>query len=255
MADPLIVAKSEPFFFPGGPTGCILLHGFTSMPEEMRPAGEFLRDQGFTVLGLRLAGHGTHPDDLARTCWRDWMVTVEEGLAYLRGICSRIFLIGQSMGGMLALLAAARYAVSGVVTLSTPYDLDDDWRARIVRLWSFFIPVIHKGRTPILNPKVARREHDYPAYPFFPSRSLGEVEDLKRAMRKELPRIEVPVLIVQSRKDASVPPENAEHLYAALRTPVRELCLLDECGHSIALDPNREIAFRKITDFIQKVNT
>src|SRR5512146_2277882 len=103
MIDPLIVSNAEPFFFPGGTTGCILLHGFTSMPEEMRLAGEYLHDRGYSVLGVRLAGHGTHPDDLARICWRDWLVSVEEGLAVLRGMCSRIFIIGQSMGGMVAL--------------------------------------------------------------------------------------------------------------------------------------------------------
>lgn len=252
MADPLIVSHSEPFFFPGGPTGCILLHGFTSMPEEMRLAGEYLRDQGFTVLGVRLAGHGTHPEDLARTCWRDWLLSVEDSLAYLRGICSKIFLIGQSMGGMVSLLAAARYPVSGVVTLSAPYDLDEDWRSRTVRLWSFFIPIILKGN-PILNLKSARREHDYPAYPYFPTRILGEVEDLKRATRAEIPKIQVPVLVIQSRKDAAVPSQNAEHLYAALRTRKRELFFLEESGHSIAMDPQREVAFQKITEFIRKV--
>jgi carboxylesterase len=48
-----IVPNSEPFFFPGGPTGCLLMHGFTAMPEEMLPLGEFLDSWGYSVLGMR----------------------------------------------------------------------------------------------------------------------------------------------------------------------------------------------------------
>ena len=119
------------------------------------------------------------PNDLARTRWQDWLVSVEEALAILRAVCDRVVLIGQSMGGMVALLSAARYSIDGVVVISTPYAREDDFRLRTVRLWSSFIPVIHKGKMPLTDLKSDRREKEYPAYPFFPTRILAEVEDLK----------------------------------------------------------------------------
>lgn len=94
-----IVPGSEPFFFPAGPTGCLLLHGFTATPDEMRPLGEFLASKGYSVLGVRLAGHTTHPDDLKRTRKTDWLDNIEEDrLALLSNACSRRVLIGQSAG-------------------------------------------------------------------------------------------------------------------------------------------------------------
>ena len=30
---------TEPFYFPGNKTGCLLIHGFTGSPGEMRPLG------------------------------------------------------------------------------------------------------------------------------------------------------------------------------------------------------------------------
>ena len=150
MLDSLIVPKSEPFFFPGSRTGCLLLHGFTSMPEEMRQLGVVPERTGLHRAGTAPC-RTCHPSlGSGRTRWKDWLVNVEEGLSILQSVCDRIFIIGQSMGGMVALLAAARYPVAGVVTLSTPYDLDEDWRSRTVRLWSFFIPFIFKGLTPIV---------------------------------------------------------------------------------------------------------
>jgi carboxylesterase len=50
----MLIKTTEPFFFPGNDTGCLLIHGFTGAPTEMRPLGEFLAGKGYTVLGVRL---------------------------------------------------------------------------------------------------------------------------------------------------------------------------------------------------------
>ena len=249
-----IVPKAEPFFFPGGRTGCLLIHGFTSMPDEMRPCGEYLSAQGYTVLGIRLAGHATHPDDLARTRWQDWLVSVEEGLAILGALCDHVILIGQSMGGMVALLSAAHYAIDGVVVISTPYAREDDFRLRTVRLWSSFIPVIHKGKMALTDLKSDRREKDYPAYPYFPTRILAEVEDLKSAMRASLADIQVPVLVIQSKSDPSLNEQEADQLFQALQTRHKCLFWLENAEHSIVLDPQRGLAFEKISQFLNEVH-
>jgi esterase/lipase len=77
-----IVPESEPFFFPGGTTGCLLLHGFSSTPGEMRPFGKYLAEKGFAVLGVRLAGHATHPNDLKRTRWIDWLFHQQRNMVF-----------------------------------------------------------------------------------------------------------------------------------------------------------------------------
>ena len=73
MKYPRIIPTAEPFFFPGDRTGCLLVHGFTGTPKEMRWLGEYLADLGFSALGVRLVGHATQVEDLIRTCWRDWL--------------------------------------------------------------------------------------------------------------------------------------------------------------------------------------
>ena len=63
MSEALIMPTAEPFFFPGGPTGCLLVHGFTGTPKEMRWLGEHLVSQGYAALGVRLAAHATRIED------------------------------------------------------------------------------------------------------------------------------------------------------------------------------------------------
>ena len=60
----MIIPTAEPFYLPGNNIGCLLVHGFTGAPKEMRWMGEFLGNQGYTVLGIRLAGHATTPEDM-----------------------------------------------------------------------------------------------------------------------------------------------------------------------------------------------
>ena len=79
MLSPIIIPTTEPFFFPGGATGCLMVHGFTGTPKEMRWLGEYLAGKGHSVLGVRLAAHATRPNDMIRARWHDWLASVEDG--------------------------------------------------------------------------------------------------------------------------------------------------------------------------------
>ena len=256
--DPLIVPGAEPFFFPGGspgdapggPVGCLLLHGFTAMPEEMRWLGESLAGHGHAVLGVRLAGHATHPADLARTRWTDWLISVEEGLAILRGVTDQVYLIGQSMGGMIALVAAARYPVDGVIAMSTPSDMGGKAPPLPVRLFFRLRPLIRKQVKPAEPPLAERREAEYPAYPEFPARILKEVDLLRGALYEALPQVRVPVLLIHSRTDASVSADNMPRIHERLGSTDKQMLWLDGMDHSLVRDPQRQVVFDAVAAFV-----
>src|SRR5512143_2591480 len=107
---PQIIPTAEPFLLLGDSSkpACLLIHGFTGAPKEMRWMGEYLHGRGYTCLGVRLAGHATRPEDMVRAHWTDWTASVEDGYHLLCGITSDIFLAGLSMGGVLSLLLSTR---------------------------------------------------------------------------------------------------------------------------------------------------
>src|SRR5262249_24567415 len=121
--------NTEPFLLPGGPTGCLLIHVFTATPQEMRFLGARLHDRGCTVSGIRLAGHGTAVEDLARCTWRDWYASAREGLDQLQRRTTRIVVIGQSLGALLALelTADCPAMVEGVALLAPALVLSNPW--------------------------------------------------------------------------------------------------------------------------------
>src|SRR5687767_6204254 len=133
-----IIPTAEPFFLLGDPLkpACLLIHGFTGAPKEMRSMGEYLHQQGFTCLGVRLAGHATHPEDMIRSRYTDWMASVEDGYHLLRGVTDKVFLVGLSMGGVLSLVLSTRLHVMGVIAMSTPSRLPTDYPIWLLKLVS-----------------------------------------------------------------------------------------------------------------------
>ena len=95
----------------------LLIHGFTGLPAELRLLGEHLNAQGFTVLAIRLAGHGTTVEDLSRMEHEDWMDSVRDGYAILSGACECVSAVGHSMGAVMHNMALEMLSDFGVVGL------------------------------------------------------------------------------------------------------------------------------------------
>ncbi len=247
----LIIPSAEPFFFPAGRAACLLVHGFTGTPKEMRWMGEHLHRAGFTVLGVRLAGHATAMHDLPRMRWRDWLASVEDGWHLLRsGGYHPIVIMGLSLGGVLSLVFSARFPVAGVVSMSAPYRLPPHPLLPFLRPLSFVRPYLPKGPSDARD-REALKEHI--SYPANPTRGLLEVRNLLRVLRAELPGVQVPALIVHSRSDRYVPPENAEHIFAALGSHEKDLLWVENSGHVIPREPERERVFQAATAFARRV--
>ena len=247
MTQNLIIPRAEPFLIPGNRTGCLLVHGLTGSPFEMHEMGEFLAQKGYTVLGIRLPGHATQPEDLLRVRWQDWLASVEDGLHLLRGICDRVFIVGLSLGGCLTLLSAARYPLDGVVSLSTPIDMPKDWRLNFVRQLAPILPWLPKGTPDWHNPLAAKDHIEYPA---FSTHAIAELRDLLVVLRDELPNIQVPVLLIHSKNDRGVAPENMEKIHRLLTCQHKRILWVEDSGHNIPRDNERFTAFRAIADFI-----
>jgi carboxylesterase len=256
---PQIIPTAEPFFFPGqgenARIGCLVTHGFTGAPKEMRWLGEYLNRQGYTVCGIRLNGHAARPEDMIRSRWRDWLLSVEDGYNLLHSCTDQVFLLGLSMGGVLSLTAASTLPVRGVVAMSTPYDLPSIplplWA---IRFLSRFKPYLSKGKVPGSGwfDKTAYQQHV--AYPMNPLRSAVELKFLVDEMHAALPRISVPVLLIHSRDDDYIIKDSMQKIYDLLTTPDKQMLWVEGGGHVITEEPTRETVFKAAADFVKRVS-
>ena len=255
---PQIIPTAEPFFFPGqgenARIGCLVTHGFTGAPKEMRWLGEYLHRQGYTVCGMRLAGHATRPADMVRSRWQDWLLSVEDGYALLRSCTEQICLLGLSMGGVLSLTAAAQLPVKGVVAMSTPYDLPAlSMPLWMTRLLSRVKPYMPKGKQPGRGWFDPAAYAQHVSYPMNPVRSAVELKLLIEEMHAALPKINVPVLLIHSHNDDYVIKDSMEQIYNHLGTSDKQMVWVEGGGHVITEEPTREMVFKASADFVQRV--
>jgi carboxylesterase len=228
----------------------LLSHGFTASPQEVRGLGEHLARAGFTVLGIRLAGHGTSLEDMARTRWLDWYASLEDGYHLLRGACSQIIPMGFSTGGVLSLLLASEHPVAGVVAMSTPYDLPPIPGIRFIYPvlvpLSWIMPKIPKGKGEWYDPQAQTERVAYTGYAL---RTVPEFGKAAAHMREALPNVDVPVLLIHSRDDDFVPPEHALRIHERLGSALKSLVWVRNSNHIITCDAARERVFASACDF------
>lgn len=253
MGRGFIYERGEPFFMAGGETGCLLVHGFTGSPNEMRWLGEYLNQRGHTVLGVRVNGHGTRVEDMIRTRWQDWTASVEDGHYILEGCTKRVVVMGLSMGGVLSVYHASRFPVAGIVAMSTPYFFPEglmSWAKPFLPLVSKLIPTRAKGPDEWFNPEAGV---GHVCYDTDPVRSAVELDTLMEEMRKAAVGVFAPALVVHSRGDAAIGPENAEALFAALGSEDKELMWVENAGHVVTRDGDKELLFEAAAAFVGRV--
>jgi carboxylesterase len=250
----VVQSEAAPFFFKRGKVGCLLVHGFTGAPAEMRWLGEQLAESDYSALGVRLFAHGTDQKDMLRAKWRDWYLSVVDGYHLLGGQCDQIFVVGLSLGGVLSLLLGTQHPVTGIVALSTPYSVPDS-RVKpllplipiISRLWRFK----SKDTPDWVNPELQKDHFEYPAYPLI---GLNELHLILKEMREQLPTVTAPTLIIHSKTDRSISDEHPKNILDRLGCDDKELKWLEKSGHVITRDVEKERVFQEIVKFIQKVS-
>jgi carboxylesterase len=245
------MAGAEPFHFAGhGEVACLLVHGFTGTPNELRDLGRHLAGRGVTARGVRLSGHGTRPDDLAGFSYRDWIADVEAQLDELLESHARVFVGGLSMGGTLALNVAARRTddrrLAGIISLAAPLRLVD-WRLSLVPFAGWAVRWQSWGRPDIRDERQWER---HVAYRRFRVSALAQLLRLMRETRLLLPRVEQPLLVVHSRRDNTVPAFNAELILDEVSSQERRLIWLEDSYHVMTLDFEYEIVHQEVERFV-----
>lgn len=219
-----------------------MIHGLTASPWEMKRLGDYLHARGFTVYGVRLPGHGTTPEDLAKRKYQEWVQAAENGLKLLSLAGPRVYLVGLSTGGLVALYLAERERVAGIVALAPAFKL----RNRLVP----FVPVLKLFQK--YSAREIRPEHKDYFYDRAPLAAVHELMKLSAQVRARAGNIDAPTLIIQSRADPLVNPAGARAFYDRMKNANRSLAWLDVPVHNLVTEENREVnrTLRQVWEFL-----
>ncbi len=219
--------------------GIVLVHGFLASPAEMRALATHLFEQGFVVLGLRLAGHGTSPCDLDDRTLEDWLRSVARGEALMSGLVDRFVTLGFSTGGALTLIRASTPEPGrvGVVAINVPVQFVDP-RMKWVPLLATANAMVERisssdGVVPYRPNDSAHPEVNYASIP------VHGLKELLRTAEKVLePRADMstPVQIIQADGDPVVDPAGIELLRRAYAHVKPNIATVHADRHDIIYD-------------------
>ncbi len=248
---------AEPLFIEGTTAGCLLLHGAGGGTAwDLKEIAHLLHETtGMTIWLPSLTGFGTRPEDLFNVTLDDWLNDARSGVEKLLENCERVFIVGHSAGGVLALLTASKRSdISGIVTWAAPFNV----QTRLLHL----LPTISK--IPLLKRAIPKthestapewlKEKGWIGYDWIPT-SVGLVmaEGLKR-LKKSLSNVICPTLVIQGTADEAITRDSAEKIVQRIGSQTKEVYLLYGAHHPMMNeDVYKDDLFTRTIEFLQRI--
>ncbi|MFC4799604.1 alpha/beta hydrolase [Neobacillus sp. GCM10023253] len=240
-----VLAGAESFFIEGNDTGILISHGFMGTPQSVQYLGQEFSKLGYTVYAPRLTGHGTHYRDLENTTHHDWFSALETGYKFLKERCSTIFVIGQSMGGALALWLAKKYAdIEGLVTINAALSLPD---------YEYLVGKSKPRFLPEGSPDIRLQGVHEITYNKVPLQSIHELQALMKKTPDIIPTVKQPILCFKSLEDHVVPHECTDYIFNHIGSAQKDVVTLYHSYHVASMDYDKDAIIKNSQTYIEKI--
>lgn len=251
-SEPASGDSNRPLHLQLGDTLCVLIHGFASGPQEMNYLAKYLAGNGLSVRSLLLKGHGSSPDDLACAKWTDWESQVDSVLRDSKQQYKNVFLIGFSMGSLLAIRAGMRHEVDGVVAISPSLYMFDKNIYRLplrkgIQLASRLFPTYTRK---VRNYTYRGVSYQRSAYAKVPLSAIDQMLGLADSTRSTMESFSRPILIIYAKDDKTCDFEGSLEIHDTIRSTKKKIVELRRGGHLITLNDSRDKVFEEIKSFI-----
>lgn len=224
--------------------GCLCIHGFTGSPYEVEPIVKYLKENtNWNIVSPTLPGHGEE-ETLEKISFMQWISFVETSIEELTKECETIYVIGFSMGGLLASYLTTKYPVQKLVLLSAAAQY-----INIKQLAADICDIIKDGLRGQLQDNVLfqRYRRKIVATPLSATR---EFRKLVKYIKPQLSLVKIPTLIVQGECDGIVPITSAHYLFEHIGAEDKKLVFLPSSHHHVCHGPDYKQLEEEISQFL-----
>ena len=228
--------------------GCLLIHGFTGAPFEIQPLADYLQEtKDWVIRTPTLPGHGDNLH-LKGITNQQWVSHAEKELLFLLEKCDQVYIIGFSMGGLIAGYLATKYPIDKLVLLSAA--------AYYINLKQLLVDIkemikdSYQGNIKE-NELFLRYKKKIAETPIS---ATIQFRGLVKEIRPKLKDIKVPTLIIQGERDGIVPVKSAYYIYQTIGSPIKKLCFLPESKHHVCHGDDSEQLITEINAFLKETN-
>ena len=235
-------------------TMVIFVHGVIEGPNQFKEFAKIAYKKNFSYSAILLDGHGKRGIDFAKSNKEKWIESLDREIVKYKDKYEKIILVGHSMGGLLSILASLKYKdkVSGLVLIAVPF--------RVFIKFKMIISIIkiYFGRI---------KKNDFLTMKAYDALSVGmgnlgtyikwiprylDLFTLMHITEKKLPKLEVPTLIIYTKKDELVSEKSLRVLEKNLRNDY-EIIHLEESGHFYYNRKELSKILKKFKEFLDKV--
>jgi carboxylesterase len=230
-----------------GRIGILMLHGFLGSPLSSHPMANYLAERGISVHCPLLPGHGHYPDKLHKISRQAWLDAAQEGFETAQSLSNKLFLMGHSMGAVLAAnLCLQNPEVQGLIMLAPLHDVPDE-RLNWLKWLRFVMPWFYPHKMRRMRQLVRERVFDFdptidfddpdfqknelPKLSRVPTDALVEMVKMAEQGRALWPQLQTPSIIFRGGHDPAVKPGTIDALYDVLPGPDKQLKTFAEAGH------------------------
>lgn len=213
------------------PLSIVYLHGFSADRHEVEPlVSELAADLGANVFFTRLSGHGQDGAALGEAAAEEWLDDTAEAIAIGGRIGERVVLMGTSTGGTLAVWAAARpeasERVAALVLISPNLGVRDPAAPILLWPWGGLIGRLVVGPERCFEPHSPEEARHWTiCYP--PRALLPMMAVVRRARTLPAGSIAAPTLVIYSKGDQVVDPDETEALMPRISTAPPEMYVVE----------------------------
>ncbi len=234
---------------PKSKIGCFLIHGFSSTTCEVRDLAKFLSENGYHTKADNLPGHASTVRDCNNTKYTEWLEFVEQGLAEMSTTCDKIFVIGMSMGGALALHLASKFPIDGVVTGATVLRFKKHFKLTYLNPFvCYFVPERDKIKQ---HNMISERPPLIYGYSKYPMKGVNEFRKMMPTIINELYKITCPLLIQYSKVDDTARKINVDIIRNGVSSKDVSIIEYHKVSHHIYDDkPEHEQIFADVLEFL-----
>lgn len=261
------------FVLGSGEVAVLLIHGLTGTPAELRRVAQGLAKDGTcTVYVPTLAGHCGDNSDLQATGWRDWYEGVRKSFVGIRRRHQQVFVGGLSMGAVMSMYVASEHPgqVAGLLMYSTTLKYDG-WS---IHKLAFLTPLLMKipfgvhicsfeEKPPygiknerlraIVERQMKEGQSSQAGLLTMEGVTVRELHRMNAVVKKRMPSITTPALVVHSIEDDITSRWNADYVERKLGGPVLKV-LLDDCYHMITVDLQYRRVVELSADFVAQLS-
>lgn len=221
----------------------LIIHGFAGGTYDEEQLANYLElNRDFDVFQFTLPGHDKN---LSKVEHQEWVTESANQVEWLiKNGYSKIYLIGHSMGGVIATYLACRYKQVKKLVLAAP----------AFHYLSVIKDDLNIGESLKVAPKIIK---DYGSDEIIARILKLNVSVLKEFMDLVKDYYDYPkeltckLLILQGKSDNLVPVSSSEYVYENAKTKDKKLILLDDVTHEIFRSEKKEDIFKTVEKFLK----